>query len=546
MKVIVIGGVAAGTKTAAKIKREDPFADVTLLTQSAHISYATCGLPYYVGDVIHDQQSLVVHTPEDFTGLTGVQVKTLTEVTSVHRETKTVCAKSVQTGEEKEYSYDQLVIATGARSVAPDIEGVNLPGVYQMHTLEDAVAVREAVDAGKAKRAVIVGGGFVGLEMAVNLAARDVRVSVVEEADQILPGFDVEMAGFIENHLADHDIMVFTNTKVAAILGTDHVEKVKTGRRAMKADMVILATGDVPNTEFLKDSGIELLPNGTIKTDEHLRTNDEHIYAAGDCISVKNRITGEDVWAPMGSLANVEGRIVGSNVCGGQESFPGTLGTSIIELPELNAAYSGLSEAEARQKGYEVVSALCVIDDKANFLPGFSNLIIKLIADQATDQFLGLQVLGKGEVDKIVDIGAMALSMKAKVSDLKHLDLAYAPAFSTAIHPFSVAVNVLCNKMSGKLDSLTPAQYLDGEAEGWQVIDLSKRPMIPSGTYVELKSVKAGYDALSKSEPLLLVCTRGRRAFQAQTQLKASGYENTKVLEGGLAMNQVNEEEEED
>lgn len=542
MKVLIIGGVAAGTKTAAKVKREDPMAQVTLVTKSADVSYAGCGLPYYVGDVIHDKTSLIVNTPQSFSELTGVEVVTLTEAVAVDRAGKSVTVKNVVSGEMSAYAYDKLVIATGASPVTPPVEGVDLEGVYYMRTPADAIAVREKVDSGKVKRAVVVGAGFIGLEVAENLAARGIMVSVIDMAPQILPGFDPEMAGYAENWLADHDIMCFTNTKLEAILGEGHVEKVKTGRRAMKADMVILSAGIRPNTEFLADSGIELWPNRTVKVNEYLQTNDEDIYALGDCATVTNRITGQPAWSPMGSSANIEGRIAAQNICGAKLSYPGVLGTAVAKLPELNVGRTGLNEADAIAAGFDVETLLCVADDKASYYPDFGHFIMKLVVDKNTERLLGLQVLGKGAVDKIVDIAVMAISMKATLSDMENLDFAYAPPFSTAIHPLSMAINVLKNKLSGRMDSITPAQYQAGAAEGYTVIDLGKTATIDGASFVELKDVKPGFDALPKDKPLLLVCTRGRRAYMSQVQLKASGYENTKVLEGGLTFNTIEEE----
>ena len=539
MKVLIIGGVAAGTKTAAKIKREDPSAQVTLITKSSEVSYAGCGLPYYIGDVIHDKASLIVNTPESFGALTGVDVVTEMEATAIDRSTKTVKAHSHRDGTDTVYSYDKLVIATGARPVKPPVEGIDLEGVYVMRTPEDAIAVRAAVDAGNVKRAVVAGAGFIGLEVAENLAARGVMVSVIDMAPQILPGFDPEMAAYAENVLADNNIMTFTNTRLEGILGEGHVSKVKTGRRAMKADMVILALGIRPNTEFLDGSGLELWPNKTIRVNEYLQTSDEDIYALGDCACVTNRITGAAAWSPMGSSANIEGRIAAENICGKKKAYPGVLGTGVAKLPEMNVGRTGLTEADALAIGADVVTTVCVADDKPGYYPGFGHFIIKLIADKTTDRFLGLQVLGKGNVDKIVDIAAMALSMNVKVSDLENLDFAYAPPFSTAIHPLSTAVNVLRNKITGAMVSMTPTEYGAGSADGYTVVDVGKTPTIEGAVFVEMNDVKPGFDALPKDKPLLLICTRGRRAYMTQVKLRALGYTDTLVLEGGLTFNTV-------
>lgn len=539
MKVLIIGGVAASTKTAAKIKREDPQAQVTLITKSSDVSYAGCGLPYYIGDVIHDKAALIVNTPESFGALTGVEVVTQMEATAIDRNAKTVKAHSLKDGSDTVYSYDKLVIATGARPVTPPVEGVNLEGVHVMRTPDDAIAVRAAVDEGHVKRAVVCGAGFIGLEVAENLAARGVMVSVIDMAPQILPGFDPEMAAYVENWLADQDIMTFTNTRLEGMIGEGHVAKVKTSRRSMKADLVVLALGIRANTEFLDGSGIELWPNRTIRVNEYLQTNDVDIYALGDCASVTNRLTGGTAWSPMGSSANIEGRIAAENICGKRKAYPGVLGTGVAKLPELNVGRTGLSEVDAKAQGFDPITVLCVADDKPVYYPGFGHFIIKLVADRKTERFLGLQVLGKGTVDKIVDIAVMALSMKATVSDLESLDFAYAPPFSTAIHPLSTAVNVLKNKMTGAMVSMTPAEYANGGADGCMVVDLGKVPAIDGAVYVDMNDVKPGFDGLPKDRPLLLVCTRGRRAYMTQVKLRALGYEDTKVLEGGLTFNTV-------
>ena len=274
MKVLIIGGVAAGTKVAAKLKRENRGAEVLLLTKSEDISYAGCGLPYYVGDVIHERSQLIVNTPQSFAKLTGAEVKTGIEVTALNREEKKVTAKDVKTGEAAEYSYDKLVIATGASPIAPPIEGMGLKNIFFMRTPQDAEDLRKAVEAGGIKRAVIAGGGFIGLEVAENLMSRGVRTTVIDMAPHIMPGFDPEMAGYVEDYLADNGIMVMTNTRLEGVEGAECVEKVKTSRRAIKADALIMSLGIRANTAFLEGTGLELAPNRTILVDEHLRTND--------------------------------------------------------------------------------------------------------------------------------------------------------------------------------------------------------------------------------------------------------------------------------
>lgn len=537
MKILIIGGVAAGTKVAAKLKRENRNNEVTILTMGSDISYAGCGLPYYVGNLITNREQLIVNTPESFSSLTGVNVLTNTEVTAVNRSDKTVQAIDKLTNQVSLYQYDKLVIATGASPVKPQFDGIDLKGVYFMRTPDDAVALRLAIETGEIKRAVVVGGGFIGLEVAENLSHQNVKVSVIDMADHILPGFDSEMAEYVENHLADYGIMTFTSTKLESILGVGQVEKVKTDKRTMKADAVILAIGIKPNTSFLKETGIELMPNQTIKVNEYLQTNDDNIYAVGDCACVINRLTKAPAWSPMGSSANMEGRVAAKNINNKKIVYPGVLGTAVCKLPELNVGRTGLSLSDAKKNGYDPISVVTVVDDKAHYYPGASYFIVKMIADKTTHQFLGIQVLGKGNVDKMVDIAVTAITMKATLEDLENMDLAYAPPFSTAIHPFTNTVNVLLNKINEEFETITPEEYQKGNASDYKVIDTSIQPTIDGVDYVNLTKVNGELDSIKKDEKLLLVCTKGRRAYLLQNRLKYFGYKNTFVLEGGTIFN---------
>jgi len=543
VKILVIGGVAAGTKVAAKLKREDRGAEVRILVKDKDISYAGCGLPYYVGGVIADRGALIVNTPEKFSALTGAAVLTGKEAVSLDREAKLVTAVDTETGEREAYSYDKLVIATGASPVAPPFPGINLKNVFFMRKPEDAVSLRAAVDTGEIRRAVVCGGGFIGLEVAENLAAKGVRVSVIDMAEQILPGFDPEMAAYAERHLADHGIACFTGAKLEEIIGGEKVEKIRTDKRAMKADAVVLSLGIRPNTAFLAGSGIELAPGGTIKVDGQMRTNDPDVYAVGDCAMVTNRVTGAPAWSPMGSSANIEGRLAARALAGEALSYPGVLGTGVCKLPELNVGRTGLTEAAAKEAGYDVVTVTAVVDDKAHYYPGASNFIVKMIADRQSGKFLGLQALGKGAVDKMVDIAVVALTLGASLHDLENMDLAYAPPFSTAIHPFAHTLNVLLNKISGGLDSFTPAEYAAGLADDYKIVDVSINPSLEGAPYVDLTKIAGPLPEYGTGDKLLLVCAKGKRAYLTQNRMKFYGYDNTKVLEAGHIFNEIDIEE---
>lgn len=533
MKILVLGGVAAGTKAAAKLMREDRSNEVLILNKGSDISYAGCGLPYYVGHVIEDRAQLIVNTPAKFEALTGAQVCTGTEATHVDREQKTVTAVDLATGTETVYPYDKLVIATGASPVKPPIAGVDLGNVFFMRTPQDAEDLRALVDSGSVKKAVVVGAGYIGLEIAENLAARGVKPFVLDMAPHVLPGFDPEFATYIEGKLSEAGIPVVTGVKVTGLEGEDgKVKKVLTDKKGYKCDLVVLSAGIRPNTAFLNDTGLEMF-KGTLLTDELGRTNDPDIYAVGDCAMVRNAVTGKAAWSPMGSTANIEGRMVAENIAGKTRNYRGSLGTAVCQLPGLNVGRTGLTEDQAQAEGFDPVSVVTIVDDKAHYMPGAGSFVIKLIADRKTERVLGVQVAGKGAVDKIVDITVTALMCKATLADLDGADYAYAPPFSTAIHPFAHTLNVLRNKLSGEFETFTPREYAEGKAEGYKLIDVSLQPTIPGAPYVDLVKVTGPLEGYGKDDKILLVCNKGKRAYLTQNRLKAFGYTNTRVLEGG-------------
>ena len=538
MKVLVLGGVAAGTKVAAKLMREDRNNEVIVLNEGKNISYAGCGLPYYVGHVIEDKEQLIVNTPEKYSKLTGVKVYTETEAIKVDPQAKTVTAIDVNTGVETVYDYDKLVISVGASPVKPPIEGCDLENVFFMRTPDDAIRLRELVDGGNIKKAVVVGAGYIGLEIAENLKLQGVRPFVLDMAPHVLPGFDVEMSEYIENKLMEAGIPVVTGVAVTAIEGNGKVEKVLTSKKSYKTDLVVLSAGIRPNTAFLGDCGIEMI-KGTIVTNEFGETNLPDVYAAGDCAMVKNALTGKAAWSPMGSTANIAGRVIAQNMMGAGLQYRGVLGTAVCKLPELNVGRTGLTEEQAKAEGFDPISVITVVDDKAHYYPDASTFIIKMIADKATEKLRGVQVIGSGAIDKVVDIAVTGMMCKATLADLADMDLAYAPPFSTAIHPFEHTLNVLRNKIRGTFETVTPAEYAAGAAEGYKVIDACLQPSIAGAPYVDLTTVEGVIDGLALDENILLVCNKGKRAYLLQNRMKYYGYTNTKVLEGGIAFNDV-------
>ncbi|MGM9668779.1 MAG: FAD-dependent oxidoreductase [Faecousia sp.] len=535
MHIVVIGGVAAGTKTAAKLMRQDRSAKVTVYTKSRDISYAGCGLPYYVGGSIETRDELIVNTPAKYTALTGVEVKTGMEAVSVDP-----AARTVRFANGEVVGYDKLVIATGAVPFVPNVAGATLPGVFTMRTPDDAIGLRAYVDDNKCRSAVVVGGGFIGLEIAENLLSKGLKVTVVDMASQVMPNlFDGEVAEYIRRQLQSRGIRVVTGAGLEEVLGAEKATGIRTGVGTFEGDVVVMAIGVRPATGFLADSGIEMF-KGTIVVDRYQRTNLSDIYAVGDCAQVYNRITGKGQWSAMGSTANITGRLLAKNLTGSDVPYGGCMGTGVVKLAEgLNAGRTGLTEEQARSAGYDVITVTCVTDDKAHYYPGASTFVTKLIADKASHRLLGIQVLGGGSVDKMVDIAVTGIAMGAKVEDFDTLGFAYAPPFSTAIHPFVQACYILENKLSGEYESMTPAEYAATKARGYQIIDVSPAPAIPGARWVDLAKVTGPIDGLGKEDKLLLVCAKGKRGYFLQNRLKAYGYTNTRALEGGLFVNNV-------
>lgn len=539
MKYVILGGVAAGTKAAAKLKRCDRNAEVKVFTKSMDISYAGCGLPYYIGGDIGTREELIVNSPAKYSGLTGAEVFTGCEAVKVDGKNRQVDFRRADGGTFTE-NYDKLIIATGAEPFVPPVEGTGLPGVFCVRTPDDAVAVRAYIEKENCRKAVVCGAGFIGLEVAENLMAQGLNVTVIDAAPQIMPNaFDEEMANYAKRQIRAAGMRVLTATSLTGISGDQRAESVETDNGSFPADVVILAIGVRPCTGFLSDSGIEMF-KGTIVVNEKLETNLPDIYAVGDCAVVKNAVTGAMQWSAMGSTANLAARALAKGLYGQGNGYGGCLGTGAVRiLPTLNGGRTGLTEVQARAAGYDAESVVCILDDKAHYYPGASSFIIKMTADKESRRLLGIQVLGAGAVDKMVDIAVTGISQGMKIDDFDTMDFAYAPPFSTAIHPFVTACYILENKLNGILESMSPAQYAAGAARGYTVLDVQPAPALPNARWIDLLAVNGPLDGLEKDAKLLLVCAKGKRGYFLQNRLKAFGYTNTLVLEGGAMFNEV-------
>jgi len=537
----VIGAVAAGTKTAAKIKRENADAEIVVITKDEHISYAGCGLPYFIGGVIEEEKELVVKTPQEFKQITDIDVYTKLEAMSIHSKEKYVLAMDILEGNVKKYSYDKLVLATGATPFIPQIEGADLQGVHTVRTVNDAINIRSLIDKGAVSKAVVVGGGFIGLEVAENLHGKNIEVSIVEFAHHILPSFDEEIALYAQNYMSDQGVNIYTCEKVISIKGEEgRVKKIITDQREIEADLVIMSVGVKPNTKLAEEIGIELGVTNAIKVNNFMETSIEGIYAVGDCAENVNLITGKPAWYPMGSTANKMGRIAGLSMTGDQKNgLKGVLGTTIVKLFKLNAGKTGLSEREAIKQGFEVETVIVPANDKAHYYPGYRQIITKLIADKNTHKILGAQVVGEGVVDKPIDVIATAITFGAKVEDLENLDLAYAPPFSMAMASTILASNALLNKLAGRMNGINSFE-LKKRLDELLVVDIRDEASylirtIPGAIHIPSEELICRADELKNNEEIVLICKVGKIAYLSYLKLKKLGFQNVRILEGGIS-----------
>ncbi len=546
MKIVVIGANAAGAKAASKAKRINPKADVILIDKGNFISYGACGIPYFVSDTVADVKELmataigVVRDAHFFKKVKGVTVRTHTEVTGIDREAKVIHLLETTSGQSSTLEYDRLILATGSSPFIPKISNVDLANILTVKSIEDAELLKTCAITGST--ACIVGGGLIGLETAEALQQKGMQVTVVEMRDQLLPGvLDAEMAHLVEKQLAQQGVKVMTGCAVTGFDGNITVAKVLIGAQELPVDLVVLAPGVTPNVELARAAGLDIGITGAISVDARLCTNDPDIYACGDCCETTHLITGKKVHIPLGSTANKQGRVAGINAAGGEATFAGVLGTSILRVFNINAGKTGLSETEARANGFDVETVLSPAHDKAHFFPGAKPIVLKLIAERKTGRLLGLQAVGEGAVDKRLDAAATAITFHATAEQLSQVDLAYAPPYSAAMDNLIVAADIMKNKLAGHarcisaqevkrkfdeeddfilLDVRSPAEH--GE------IGIEGAKLIPLGVLRE----KLG--ELPKDKEIITLCKIGLRGYEAQKILEAAGFENTKFMRGGI------------
>ncbi len=540
MKIVIIGGGAGGATAAARARRLDESAEIVLFEKGEHVSYAHCGFPYYIGGVIQNRDALLASTPERFKNRYQVDVRTRTEVKRILKDEKAVEVEELDTGKVYRERYDKLILSPGASPVIPQIEGVNLDGIFTLRNLSDADKIVRFINERNPQRALVVGAGFIGLELVENLRRRGMEVTLVEMLDQVLPAMDAEMTKAIEVELKRNGVNLALNEQVVKFEqeGDAIVAEFKSGRR-VEVDMVMLSVGVKPNTELASSAGLEIGTKGGIKVNEFLQTSDPDIYAIGDAVEVPHFVTGEPVLVPLAGPANRQARIAVDNIYGHGVKYKGVLGTAIVKVFNIVAASTGVNEKTLNRLGIRYEKCYLHPFAHATYYPGSTQMTIKLLFSPSNGRILGTQIVGGDGVDKRIDIFATAILAGMSVDDLTHLELAYAPQFSTAKDAVNITGYVASNILVGD----SPTAHWD-EFENFQdgalILDVRTREEVMLGKYhgavnIPLEELREHLYELPKDKTILTYCSAGLRGYIATRILVQNGFD-AKNLSGGLQM----------
>ena len=551
-RVIVVGGAACGPKVAGRLKRIEPSARITVLERGQDISFGACGMPYFIGgsprriDALSETPIGVKRSPAFFAKVKGVEVKTGMEVTAIDRAAKKVTVREVATGTESEEAYDQLVLATGARPITPPIPGIDLPGVQPFHHLRDAAALDAFLNAREIESAVIVGAGLIGIEMAEALRQRKIAVTLVEQLGWIMPALlDEEMGRLAGKHLKMKGVTLALGKSAEEFLAGDdgNLVAVRAGGEEIPAQLAIVAIGVRPHDELAAAAVLSVHPKGGILTDEFGRTDDPAIYAGGDCVVARVAVPalGETLYAPQGSTANKQGRIIANHIHGLAEPFPGVLGTVICKAFDFTLARTGLSESQARARGFDVVTGIGAGPDRPHYMPGAAPIVVKLVIDKSDRKLLGGQIVGPGDAAKRLDVLVTALTLGATLEQLAHLDLGYAPPYSGPIDILLTTAHIVQNKLDGFAQGLNPIEAHELFATG-QALPVDARSddeffevKLPhESTNIPLGALREKGGELPRDIKLVGICKVGMRGYEAQRILQDLGFEDVSFLEGGI------------
>lgn len=539
MRIVIVGGVAGGMSAATRARRMNEQAEIIVLEKGGYISFANCGLPYYLGGQIQQEKKLLVTTPPQVAARFNIDARVHQEVTHIDRAQRQVTVRDLKQNRTYTLAYDKLILATGATPIIPRIEHVHAPNVFLLRSMEDTEAVRDWLERQQPRSVAIVGAGFIGLEMAEAMHHRGLHVTVIEKASHALPPLDAEMAVPVHAELKRHGVELITGTGLASLEATgEHVGAVvlEDGRR-IEADMVLLSIGVRPNTKLAADAGLEIGPTGGIVTDEVQRTSDPDIYAVGDTVQVVHGVTGQAARIPLAGPANRQGRTAGEHAATGQAPPSGrVLGTAIVKVFDLTVATTGLSERDARRHGYDLDTAYVVPSHHAGYYPGAEPMRIKLVYEAASGRVLGAQAVGGEGVDKRIDVIATAIHFGGTVDDLAGLDLAYAPPFGAAKDPVHMAAFVAQNQRRSLARGLTVA-----ELSGAQLIDVRNpeeyaRGSLPNAINIPLDELRERLGEIDPARPAVVFCQVGQRGYVAQRILEQRGYTQVCNLKGGLEL----------
>lgn len=540
MKTVIIGGVAGGATAAARIRRLDERAEIVVFERSGYISYANCGLPYYIGGTIIDPEDLTLQTPESFFSRFHIDMKVHHEVTAIHPEKKTVSVKNLESGEEFEESYDKLILSPGAKPTQPRLPGIGIEKLFTLRTVEDTFRIKDYINQKHPKSAVLAGGGFIGLELAENLKELGMDVTIVQRPKQLMNPFDADMASFIHGEMRKHGVKLALGHTVEGFEEKEGgIDVLLKDEKPLHADIVIMAIGVTPDTHLAKEAGLELGIKGSIVVNDRMETSIPDIYAAGDAVQVKHYVTGEDALISLAGPANKQGRIIADNICGGDSRYLGSQGSSVIKVFDMTAAVTGINETNARKAGMDVDTVILSPMSHAGYYPGGKVMTMKIVFEKETYRLMGAQIVGYEGVDKRIDVLAAAIHAKLKATQLKDLDLAYAPPYSSAKDPVNMAGFMIENISKGilkqwhmedvnalpqdgsvtLLDVRTAGEFSRGHIEGFRNIPVDE--------------LREHLDEIEKEKPVYVICQSGLRSYIATRILEGNGYE-TYNFSGGF------------
>ena len=532
MKVVIVGGVAGGATAAARIRRLDEQAEIVVFERSGFISYANCGLPYYIGGVIEDPEELTLQTPESFFSRFRVSMRVRHEVTAIYPDKKAVSVTDLETGEVFEESYDKLILSPGAKPTQPRLPGVGLNKLFTLRTVEDTFRIKAYISENHPKSAVLAGGGFISLELAENLRELGMEVTIVQRPKQLMNPFDPDMAAFIHSEMRRHGVKLALGHTVEGFEEKDGgVDVLLKDEAPLHADMVVLAIGVSPDTQLAQDAGLELGVKGSIVVNDRMETSVPDIYAVGDAVQVKHFVTGQDVLLSLAGPANKQGRIAADNICGGDSHYTGSQGSSVIKVFDMTAATTGVNETNAKKAGLDVDTVILSPMSHAGYYPGGKVMTMKVVFEKETYRLLGAQIVGYEGVDKRIDVLATAIRAGLKATELKDLDLAYAPPYSSAKDPVNMAGFMIENIAKGVLkqwhladvdtlprdgsvtllDTRTTGEFAGGHIDGF--------------TNIPVDELRERLDELDKSKPMYIICQSGLRSYIACRILAGNGFE---------------------